>query len=80
MRLDDFLSTVGVIKRRTVAKELVQNGMIDVNDKKAKAAYQVKVNDVIRVKGNQGICVEILDIPAGSVAKENRSKYYKELS
>ncbi len=39
MRLDDFLSTVGVIKRRTLAKEISQKGQVQVNGRKAKPAY-----------------------------------------
>jgi ribosomal 50S subunit-recycling heat shock protein len=80
MRLDDFLSTVGVIKRRVLAKELAQKGMIAVNGRIAKPAYQVKVRDIIVIKGSRGLTVEILDIPTGSVPKEDRDKYFKELT
>jgi len=50
MRIDDFLSTVGAVKRRTVAKELAQNSMITVNGRTVKPAYQVKVNDIIHIR------------------------------
>ena len=80
MRIDDYLSTVGIIKRRTIAKELGQNGLIEVNDRKVKPSYQVKIYDIIKIKGNRSLAVEVLDIPAGSVSKEKWDKYFKQLS
>ncbi|NOY87978.1 MAG: RNA-binding S4 domain-containing protein [FCB group bacterium] len=79
MRIDDFLSTVGIIKRRTVAKEMAQNGLIIVNQNKAKPAYQVKVSDIIQIKGKNPRVLEVLDIPRGSVSKEKRPNYFKLL-
>ena len=80
MRLDDYLSTVGLIKRRTVAKEMAQNGLILVNGQKAKAAHPIKLNDIIQIKGSHPLSAEVLDIPGGSVAKEQREKYFKILA
>ena len=51
MRLDDYLSTVGIIKRRTIAKDLASRSMIEVNGSRAKPAYQIKLNDIIVIKG-----------------------------
>jgi len=80
MRIDDFLSTVGVIKRRTIAKELAQKSMIAVNGRTIKPAYQVKVNDIIAIKGNRAVTVEVLALPTGSVPKDQREVYLKELT
>ena len=80
MRIDDFLSTVGVIKRRTVAKELAQKSMIAVNGRTIKPAYQVNVNDIIAIKGNCAVTVEVLALPTGSVPKDQREAYFKELT
>ncbi len=79
MRLDDYLSTVGIIKRRTIAKELASNGMVAVDGRKVKAAYQVSVNDIIEIKGKHSFKAEVLEIPSGSVPKDARAKYFKEL-
>lgn len=79
MRLDDFLSTVGVIKRRTVAKELASNGMIEVNGRRAKAAHDINTNDIIRVKGKQTVTVEVLAVPTGSVPKDRRDEFVRYL-
>lgn len=80
MRLDDFLSTVGVVKRRTIAKELASNGLVEVNGRKVKPAYEVKLSDIIAIKGSRPSAVEVLALPSGSVPKTERGKYVKELS
>ena len=77
MRIDDYLSTVGVIKRRTIAKELGQSGFIIVNGNKVKPAYQVSINDMIHIKGSNPLTIQIIDIPNSSVSKEQREKYVK---
>ena len=79
MRLDDYLSTVGVVKRRTVAKELAQNGLVEVGGRRVKPAYQVNLKDVIAIKGTHGVTVEVVGIPSGSVPKDDRDKYFKYL-
>lgn len=80
MRIDDYLSTVGVIKRRTVAKELGQNGLITVNGQKVKPAYQVRLGDVIHIKGTRALTVEVVEIPGGSVAKDQRERFFKTIT
>lgn len=77
MRIDDFLSTVGVIKRRTIAKELGQNGLILVNGNKVKPAYQVHIDDIIKIKGSKPQTVQIIEIPSSSVPKDKREQFVK---
>jgi ribosomal 50S subunit-recycling heat shock protein len=77
MRIDDYLSTVGVIKRRTVAKELGSNGLIEVNGRRVKPAYAVKEGDIIRIKGTRPMVVEVRAIPTRSVPKTERESYFK---
>lgn len=79
MRLDDYLSTVGVVKRRTVAKELAQNGLVHANDRRVKPAYQVKLNDIIAIRGSHPVTVEVIGIPTGSVPKERREEFFRLL-
>jgi ribosomal 50S subunit-recycling heat shock protein len=79
VRIDDYLSTVGLVKRRTVAKELGANGLIEVNGRKVKPAYSVQLGDIIHIKGSRPLAAEVLDIPGGSVPKQNRDQYFKIL-
>lgn len=76
MRVDDYLSTVGVIKRRTMAKNMAAGGMVKANGRRVKPSYQVMLGDIIELRGNLGKVLEVLDIPTGSVSKESREKYF----
>ena len=49
MRLDKYLKVSRIIKRRTVAKECIDKGLVFVNDKKAKASTEVKVGNIIYI-------------------------------
>lgn len=49
MRLDKYLKTARILKRRTVSKELADQERVYVNGKIAKPSTEVKVNDIIKV-------------------------------
>lgn len=54
MRLDKFLKTSRIIKRRTVAKKIADQGRILINDKLAKSSSNVAVGDELTIKfGNK---------------------------
>lgn len=64
MRLDKFLKTSRVIKRRTVANEVADNGRVSVNGKIVKPSYDVKVGDIIEIQfGDKISRFEIVNIP-----------------
>jgi len=79
MRLDLFLSRVGVVKRRTIAKEMADNGLIRLNGSPAKAGKEISAGDIIRIGGNRPVAVEVLEVPGGSVKKDDREKYVRTL-
>lgn len=47
MRLDLLLKQSGIIKRRTVAKSLAENGKITINGKVGKPSSDVKDGDIL---------------------------------
>ena len=53
MRLDKYLKVSRIIKRRTVANEACDAGRVEVNGKPARASYDVKVGDKIKVSLGQ---------------------------
>ena len=53
MRLDKYLKVSRLIKRRTVANEACDAGKILVNDKTARASYDVKPGDLIEIQMGQ---------------------------
>ena len=60
MRLDLVLKQSGLIKRRTVAKELAERGRILINNRVAKSASEVKGGDILELRlGNRVLVVEI---------------------
>ena len=66
MRLDLLLKQTGLIKRRTIAKELVDLGKVLINDKTAKPSSEVKENDVLTLKlGNRILKVIINYVQQG---------------
>ncbi|MBO4396014.1 MAG: RNA-binding S4 domain-containing protein [Eubacterium sp.] len=79
MRLDKYLKVSRLIKRRTVANEACDAGRIFVNDKVAKASYDVKVGDVIEIVfGDRRTRVEVLRVEE-TVKKEAAVEMYKTI-
>ena len=79
MRLDKFLKVSRLIKRRTVANEACDNARVTVNGRPAKASYEVKVGDVLRIAfGTRTLAVEVLAV-AEAVRKDDASAMYKEI-
>lgn len=63
MRLDKYLKTARILKRRTVSKELADQERVYVNDRIAKPSTEVKVNDIIKVIfGYRELTVRVLMI------------------
>ncbi len=79
MRLDKYLKVSRLIKRRTVANEACDNARVTVNGRPAKASYDVKVGDVIRISFGRGtLAVEVLAV-AEAVRKDDAAAMYREL-
>lgn len=71
MRIDKFLKVTRIIKRRTVAKELADNGNISVDGDIKKSSYSVKKGDIIDIKYfNKNIKVKVKDLPSENLKKD----------
>lgn len=76
MRLDKFLKITRIIKRRTVAKELADNGNITVDGDIKKSSYNVKKGDILEIKYfNKNIKVKILELPPETLKKDFIEEY-----
>lgn len=63
MRLDKYLKTARILKRRTVSKELADQQRVYVNGKIAKPSTEVKIGDLIKVIfGYRELTVRVLMI------------------
>ena len=79
MRLDKYLTVSRLIKRRTVANEACDLGRITVNDRVARASYDVKVGDVLEIRfGQKTLKIEVLAV-AEAVRKDDAAAMYREL-
>ena len=61
MRIDKYLKLSRLIKRRTVAKELLDRGIFTVNGKIAKPSSEIEENDIIVLPlGRHKLTVKVL--------------------
>ncbi|MEH7222931.1 RNA-binding S4 domain-containing protein [Bacillus sp. JJ1566] len=76
MRLDKFLKVSRLIKRRTLAKEVADQGRILINGLAAKASSNVKIGDELTIRfGQKIITVKIEDLQE-TTKKEDANKLY----
>lgn len=79
MRLDKYLKVSRLIKRRTVANEACDNGLVTVNDKPARASYEVKEGDRISLRfGTRIITVEVLSVQE-TVRQSEAAALYRQI-
>lgn len=71
MRLDKYLKVSRLVKRRTLAKEISDQGRISVNGTTAKAGTDVKVDDELIIKfGQKVITIKVTGL-SEHATKEN---------
>lgn len=79
MRLDKYLKVSRLIKRRTVANEACDNGLISVNGKPQRASYDVKVGDRITLRfGMRELTVEVVSVQE-TVRQADAATLYREV-
>ena len=79
MRLDKYLKVSRLIKRRTVANEACDNGLVSVNGRPQRASYEVKVGDQITLSfGQRTLTVEVTAVQE-TVKQADAATLYKEV-
>lgn len=77
MRLDKFLKVSRIIKRRTIAKEIADNGRIKVNNSLAKASTNLEEGDIVSIQfGNKLLIVKVLELNS-STKKEDAQNMFE---
>ncbi|CAM5212763.1 Ribosomal 50S subunit-recycling heat shock protein OS=Ureibacillus acetophenoni OX=614649 GN=SAMN05877842_12334 PE=4 SV=1 [Ureibacillus acetophenoni] len=71
MRLDKFLKVSRLIKRRTLAKEVAEQGRITINGKVAKASSSVKIGDELAIRFGQKVVTAKVEDLRENVRKED---------
>jgi ribosomal 50S subunit-recycling heat shock protein len=78
MRLDLFLKTSRLVKRRTVAQKMCVAGRVLVNSQEAKPAKNVTPGDVITLKFSSRIIdLEIVGMISASSRKMSSEELYR---
>ena len=82
MRLDVYLKLSRLIPKRNLAKEFIGEGLVTVNGNITKAAYAVKLDDVITIKRrNSRTSARVLKIPEKKqVSKKDASSLFELLA
>lgn len=79
MRLDKYLKVSRLIKRRTIANEACDRGLVCVNGRPAKASYEVKAGDRISLRlGAREVTVEVLSIQE-TVRQADAAALYRQV-
>ena len=80
MRIDKYLKVTRIIKRRTVAKDIVSAERIYVNDRLVKPSYQLKIGDIITICfGNKKVVVKVTNL-SEHANKETATTLYEVIS
>lgn len=76
MRIDKYLKVSRVIKRRTIAKDILDLGFVKINDKVAKPSSEVKENDIIELTlGERRLSVKVLELSEQTKKKDASSLF-----
>ncbi|MCW8837673.1 MAG: RNA-binding S4 domain-containing protein [Thiovulaceae bacterium] len=81
MRIDKFLNSVNITKRRSVAQDMLSNKVVLINDIVVKPSKNVEVGDTITINYlNEVKKYEVMQIPTTkSTPKSLQGEYIKEL-
>jgi len=80
VRLDAFLKKTHLLKRRELARELCDAGMVRVNGAPKKASAEVAAGDELQFPiYNRMLRVRVLGMPEGNVAKAEQWSYVELL-
>ncbi|MDT8338076.1 MAG: RNA-binding S4 domain-containing protein [Sulfurimonas sp.] len=81
MRIDKFLNSVNITKRRSVSQDMIANGVVLINGVVAKASKNIAVGDVITINYLNSVKkYKILQIPqTKSTPKSLQEEYIEEI-
>jgi len=81
MRVDKFLNSVNITKRRAVSEDMCKNGVVCINGVVVKASKDVKVGDIITINYlEKSVKYEVLQIPeTKTIPKTKQNEYTREV-
>ncbi len=81
MRIDKFLNSVNITKRRAVSEDMCKNGVVSINGVIVKPAKDVKIGDIITITYlEKAMKYEVLQIPeTKTIPKTKQNEYVREV-
>ncbi|PAF46891.1 hypothetical protein BKH41_08465 [Helicobacter sp. 12S02232-10] len=81
MRVDKFINTANIVKKRSLAQDMCESGVVFVNGSVVKSSRNVKIGDVIELKYLNGTKrYRVLEIPIlKSIPKSQSQRYAIEI-
>jgi ribosomal 50S subunit-recycling heat shock protein len=80
MRLDIYLASARILKSRSLVKSAVDENMVYLNGRPAKAAANIKIDDIIEVDTPRFYKkIKVLAIPPKNMPKAMASTLYENL-
>lgn len=76
MRIDKFLKVSRIIRRRTLAKEVSDQGRVEINGQVAKASSTVKVGDELKIRFGQKIVTYQIDEIKDTTKKDEAASMF----
>ncbi len=78
MRLDQYLKDTRIIKRRTVAKSMCDEGFVLIGGRRAKASHEVKVGEEIEIFFKvKKVVYRVTGIPRKNTPKSESHRFYE---
>lgn len=80
MRVDKFLNATNVLKRRTLAQDMCESGVVLINGTKAKSSKEVKIGDIITINFLESQRqYEVLALPTTKNVPKSQSQMFVKL-
>lgn len=81
MRIDKFLNSVNITRRRAISEDMCKNGVISINGSVAKPAKDVKIGDMITIAYlEKSVAYEVLQIPeTKTIPKTKQNEFVREI-
>lgn len=81
MRIDKFLDTTNIVKKRAVAQDLIEHKLVSINNVIVKSSREVKVGDIIEITFLEySKKYKILAIPTTkNIPKNTKSLFVEEI-
>ena len=79
MRIDKFLNSVNITKRRSVAQDMISNGVVLINNVVVKASKNVAIGDIVSINYLNGVKqYKVLQLPTTKSTPKSLQNHYIE--